>query len=34
MMVFDVKDGYVILFDIFEINYKGLDAYLLEFDWG
>jgi len=32
MMSFDVKYGYVMLFGLFEFNYKGLDAYLIELD--
>jgi len=31
-MIFDVKHGCVILFNLFEFNYKNLDAYLIELD--
>jgi len=30
MMIFYIKYGCVMLFDLFEFNYKGLDAYLVE----
>jgi len=32
MMIFYVKYGRVMLVDLFELNYKGLDAYLVELD--
>jgi len=31
-MIFDVKYGCVVLFDLWEFNYKGLDVYLFELD--
>ena len=34
MMIFDVKYGCVMLFDLIEFNYKGLYAYLAELDQG
>ena len=33
-MILDVKYGYVMLCDLFELNYNGLDVFLLEPDYG
>jgi len=32
MVIFGPDHDYVVLFDLFEFNYNGLDAYLVEVD--